>query len=523
MKWNLASTSTYLLFVFATEYCLSKIIIQIYVELLNPNCCMKILVCLCGALICLIHFSYGQVDSTLNKAAQFPNRLFAKINRKTASLDNALTRQTEKYLQRLSRKEKKIQGKLYKLDSNAAKNLFNGTQEKYASLQSSAKTGASTNGSALTGEYLPYADSLKTSLSFAQKNPQLLNASPKVQEQITASLAQFNRLQNNFTNADQVKAYIQQRKQAFKDHLTQYAQNSAMKKYLDQYNQNVYYYSQQVREYKEALNDPDKMLQKALVVLNKFPAFTHFIQQNGQLAGLFGISANYGTSEGIAGLQTRDQVMQLLQGQVSAGGSGGMAALQSSLQTAHDGLVKFKDKLSSLGSGSGDMTMPDFKPNNQKTKTFLKRLEYGVDIQTTKANVYFPSTTNIGLSLGYKISNKATIGVGGSYNIGWGTSIQHVHFTSQGVSLRSFIDFQIKKNIYVTGGFEETYATPFTSFAQLQTTTMWQRSGLIGLSKMISLPGKVVKKTKVSLLWNFLSYYELPHPQAILFRVGYNL
>ena len=58
-----------------------------------------------------------------------------------------------------------------------------------------------------------------------------------------------------------------------------------MKKYLDQYNQQVYYYSQQVREYKEALNDPDLMLQKALVILNKIPAFTHFIQQNGQLAG----------------------------------------------------------------------------------------------------------------------------------------------------------------------------------------------------------------------------------------------
>jgi hypothetical protein len=483
---------------------------------------MKILVCLFGALIFLIRCSFAQVDSTAMKLAQFPSRLFAKINSKAAGLDDALTKQTEKYLRRLAKKEKKIQDHLYQLDSNAAKNLFNGTQAKYAALENSMTNGVSTNGAPLTGEYLPYVDSLKSSISFAQKNPALLNVSPKIQEEINASLAQFNKLQNNFSNADQVKAYIQQRKQAFKDQLNQYVQNSKMKKYLDQYNQQVYYYSQQVREYKETLNDPDKMLEKALVILNKFPAFTHFIQQNGQLAGLFGISQNYGTAEGLVGLQTRDQVQQLMNGQISAGGDAGIGALQSNLESAHQQFDQFKSKLSSLGSGSGEIDMPDFKPNNEKTHTFLKRLELGMNIQTTRANGWFPSTTDIGLSLGYKVSNKSTIGIGGSYNIGWGTNINHVHFSSQGISLRSFIDVQIKKNIYISGGFEETYSTPFTNLTQLKTTTMWQQSGLIGLSKMVSLPGKVVKKTKVSLLWDFLSYYQRPPTQALVFRVGYN-
>jgi hypothetical protein len=483
---------------------------------------MKILVCLFGALIFFFHCSYGQVDSAAMMLAKFPNKIFAKINSKASGLDDALTKQTEKYLRRLARKEKKIQDHLFKLDSNAAKNLFDGTQQKYVSLESSVTTNASTNGAPLTGEYMPYSDSLKSTLAFARKNPDLVNASPKVQAEINAALAQYNKLQNNFTSADQVKAYVQQRKQAFKDQLQQYMQNSAMKKYLDEYNQQVYYYSQQVREYKEALNDPDLMLQKALVILNKIPAFTHFIQQNGQLAGLFGIPTDYGTAAGLVGLQTRDQVQQLMNGQISAGGAGGMAAFQSNLESAHDQLDQFKDKLAKLGGGSGSIDMPDFKPNNQKTKSLMQRLELGVNLQTTKANGYFPSTTDFGLSLGYKISNKSTIGIGGSYNMGWGTSINHIHFSSQGMSIRSFIDVQIKKNIYISGGFEENYVTPFTSLAQLRTTSMWQRSGLIGLSKMVSLPGKVVKKTKISILWDFLSYYQIPPSQAFVFRVGYN-
>ena len=48
---------------------------------------------------------------------------------------------------------------------------------------------------------------------------------------------------------------------------------SVSDKYMDEYNRQVYYYSQQVREYKETLNGPDKLEQKALVLLNKLPAF----------------------------------------------------------------------------------------------------------------------------------------------------------------------------------------------------------------------------------------------------------
>ena len=112
---------------------------------------MKILVCLSGALICLICCSYGQVDSTAMMLVKFPNRIFAKNYSKASSLDDALTKQTEKYLQRLAKKEKKIQDRLYKLDSNAAKNLFNGNQAKYAALESSMTNSVSSNGAPLTG------------------------------------------------------------------------------------------------------------------------------------------------------------------------------------------------------------------------------------------------------------------------------------------------------------------------------------------------------------------------------------
>ena len=167
--------------------------------------------------------------------------------------------------------------------------------------------------------------------------------------------------------------------------------------------------------------------------------------------------------------------------------------------------------------------MPDFKPNHQKTRSFLKRLQLGTDLQTTRANYFFPSTTDIGLSIGYMLSSRSTIGIGGSYKIGWGQNISHVKLSGEGVSARTFFDVLLKKNFYASGGFEMQYQRAFTSFNQINSVNDWGRSGLIGISKIVSLGGKVIRKTKVQLLWDFLWYSQYPRTASpFKFRVGYN-
>jgi hypothetical protein len=51
----------------------------------------------------------------------------------------------------------------------------------------------------------------------------------------------------------------------------------------------------------------------------------------------------------------------------------------------------------------------------------------------------------------------------------------------------------------------------------------WTRSGLVGISKVVSLNSKFFKKTKVQLLWDFLWYTQIPRTAGpFKFRVGYN-
>jgi len=454
-------------------------------------------------------FAQEQSDKA-DAAVNFPSRFFNRIQQKTASLDNQLTRQTEKYLQRLQRREQRLYKKLYKVDSLGAKALFAGAADRYAALGQKLASDTGGAGLHLSGEYQAYTDSLQGMLKF-MKGPQAAGA-----------LTQLKTLEGKMQDADQIKAYIRERKQQISQYIQQHANLAGLlgKDYQGM-NQELYYYSQQVRQYKGMLNDPDKLEKQALAILSKLPAFQSFMKQNSQLAGLFNLPANYGDPGSLAGLQTRDQVAAIINQQVASAGPRGAAALQANLQSAQSQLDGYKDKLSRLGGGSGDMDMPDFKPNNQKTKTFWRRLEYGTNFQTTRNNYYFPTTSDFGLSVGYKLSDKSTVGVGASYKLGWGNGIQHVAFSSQGLGLRSFIDWQLKGSFYVSGGFEYNYAKPFSSYQQLRAIQDWTTSGLLGISKVISLKSRVFKKTKVQLLWDFMSYGQVPKTQPLIFRIGY--
>jgi hypothetical protein len=221
-------------------------------------------------------------------------------------------------------------------------------------------------------------------------------------------------------------------------------------------------------------------------------------------------------------LQTRSQVASLINQQVAAGGAGGQAALQSNLQSARSQLDGYKDKLSKMGAGNGDIDMPDFRANPNRTKSFWRRLEVGTNFQTTRNNYYFPTTSDFGLSLGYKLTDRSTIGIGASYKLGWGNGIQHIAFSSQGVGLRSFVDVKIKGSFSVSGGLELNHATPFSTYQQLRQWATWTTSGLLGVTKTVSMKSRMFKKTKVQLMWDFLSYQQVPRTQAVVFRVGYN-
>jgi len=80
----------------------------------------------------------------------------------------------------------------------------------------------------------------------------------------------------------------------------------------------------------------------------------------------------------------------------------------------------------------------------------------------------------------------------------------------------------VKKSWGVAGGFEYNYQQPFNSYQDIRNLSAWSRSALVGVTKTVSMKSTVFKKTMVELLWDFLSYSQIPKTAPVIFRVAYS-
>jgi len=467
------------------------------------------------ATVLFIHANVFSQDSAQYKnSGSVSSRYIQSVSKKTNELEQKLDKKSQKALAQLQKQEARMKKKLTKIDSAAAKNIFSNAGDKYKELEQRL-----TNPS--IKQYIPGLDTISTSLKFLQQNSDLLNQSKEIKEKLADAMNKVKGLESQLQKAEDLKQFLKERRQFLKEQLSKFGFAKELKKV----NKQVYYYSQQLNEYKAILNDPKKIERKAIELLSKTKLFKDFMQKNSMLASLFRMPGdpndpNYMAS--LAGLQTRASVQQLIQNQLAAGGPNAQQQLQANLQQAQSQLQQLKDKVIKAGGGSSDAELPDFKPNNQKTKSFLQRLELGTNIQSQKSTNFFPVTSDIGLSLAFRLSDKSLIGIGASYKLGWGSGWNNINLSHQGVGLRSFIDWKLKGSFYISGGYEQNYKAEIRNITQLQDYSAWQHSGLIGMSKVVSVKSKLFKKTKVQLLWDFMSYQQVPRAQPIVFRVGYN-
>jgi len=189
------------------------------------------------------------------------------------------------------------------------------------------------------------------------------------------------------------------------------------------------------------------------------------------------------------------------------------------VQQATGVISQLKSRLSSAGDGA-DASNPGFTPNSQKTRSLWRRLVYGANLQFEPATTLLPTLCDMALTVGYRLNDKATVGTGAAFKLGMGNGFSHIQFSGQGIGLRSYIDWRMKKNFYLSGGYEENYLSTFRSMQQLRTPGGWQKSGLVGISREYQISKKV--KGKAQLLCDILSFYQTPKAQPIVFRAGWS-
>ena len=246
-----------------------------------------------------------------NLSQKLSGKYINEVANRSAGLSGKLDQNTEVYLKKLRSQEEALQKKLAKIDSSAAKRIFNNGTQEYDRIQNELNTN-SQNVLKGCGKYLPGIDTALTSLKFLQTT-NLDSKIPGNITQIKTALSKLQGLEDQFKKSDNVEDFIRQRKEYLQQQLASYNLGNG----LAQYNKTAYYYAQQVNEYKEAWNDPTKMESKALGLLEKIPAFEKFMTRNSMLAGLFNIPDDYSSTPIAAGMQTRAAVDRLIQQQMT--------------------------------------------------------------------------------------------------------------------------------------------------------------------------------------------------------------
>jgi hypothetical protein len=445
----------------------------------------------------------------LDSFATLPAKYVEEVKFKAAAIESKVDDASQKALSKFQKQEKKIFKKISKLDSTAAAKLVAESKQKYQLLQSKLKSNQKFT------KYIPGLDTLSTSLDFIKSKGVVKDIN-----QVDETINKIRSLESQLQKAEEIKLFFKERKQMLKQQLEKFGFVKRLKKL----NKQFYYYNQQIKEYTALLNDKKKIERKAIELLTRSKQFQDFMKRNSFLARLFPMQqvSSGGTPAGFASLQTRSQLNTYLQ-QIGIGAPNPVTQLQQNAQSATDYVAQLRNKLNQLiGQSSGELEQPDFKPNTQKTKSFYKRLEFGINIQSQGTNNFLPATTDLGASVGYKLNDKSIIGIGGSYKIGWGKGWDSINISSQGIGFRSFIDWRIKKDLYISGGYEQNYFSAFKNFDQLRGIDKWQKSGLLGLTKSFTLKSKLFKTTKFQMLWDFLSYSQRPRPTSFRFRIGYN-
>lgn len=446
-----------------------------------------------------------QSDSVLQHPAVIYEKYVHEVDRKSRQIQTKVDKRAMNVINRLSRVENKMRSRMAKKDSVMANEVFNTSIGDLSKLKARLLNKLPPD----LGIRSASLDTLTSTLDFLGENKYLVNMSKvsQAKERVAA-------LSNSLDAATNVKSLINRHRKQLKDKLSGY---TGFTKDLKKINKEVYYYGEQIKEYKSLLKDKKKVEAKALATLRKVPLYNKFLHEHATLLRIVNLGAASGDpSQILEGLQTRSRVEQLIQQRLGNDPAARQAITQQ-IDEARGKLNELKDKFPDLDNAG---EMPDFKPSPMKNKSLFQRLEFGANIQFQKSNQYFPTTADIAGQVGYKFHKNGVLGVGAAYKLGMGTGWSHVVITHQGMGIRSFVDWKLKGTFFVNGGLEKNRVTTISQLSAIPAWSGWQSSALLGISKKYKVSSKV--KGNIVLLYDFLAKQNPATTSPIKLRLGYN-
>ncbi|WP_126248146.1 hypothetical protein [Chitinophaga rhizosphaerae] len=446
-------------------------------------------------------------NATQRSATVNPLSMLEQYASRATSFASKIKQSSKSILDRSFRFERRLADRIGRKDTAKAAQMRCEMARRYDELEKIINDSAVLD--PMHSLYVPTLDSAAVLLKLFESFP----LTPAQQQTLQQLQQRMNELQQTLTRSNLLQQALSERVRTLRSSVG----NLGLPDNFKSITRQILAYKNTLAEYRALANEPDKLLAKLLQSAASSRLFGDLFRRYSMLAAILPPSPDIAILPLQAGtMQVRSAVLS------SMGPNAASASFAQSLQgqsAATNVLQQIKDKLAALKQDRNLDEPADKEPADRKRRTGIKKLELGTNFQTAKSSQYFPTTSDIGLSLGYRMNERSTFGIGASYKMGWGKSIRHISLSHEGLSLRSFLNARVKGSFYATGALEYHYQKAFSEMANLPALRKWRQSALLGIMKDMPLGNRLLKRTQFQLLVDLLAI-QTPYP-PVQFRVGY--
>jgi hypothetical protein len=456
-------------------------------------------------------------------------RYLKKIEKKNDRYVKQQEKKTHKLLANLSAKEKALYETLdsTKVDSSLVKNSFSKIEDRFEkedvnpesaltklsqpiSLEKSISI--NTVPEKLSGDIKDYLkQQITTSTFLADTNcstcKKLKEQTAKTKQNISKTSAKLDRLKS-------IQDDIKKHQETLKNYGVSTPEFADKLKGIDK---SCYYYTQGQNGFKDLFTNPAKGVESSMLKNLSFNKDFKIFQT--QFTALpFSTSALSGsTMPDMTGYQTKAQVQAMLPQNAPGISPDVKAQLINNMQS---GLTKFTE----LRDEKPDLSMlkdkPNFKVNPFKGIPLRKRLVPGFTFQPEIKKMNEPFIIDLGITLGFKLTERLTPIIGVTTKAGFGKDIYHIAFSYEGIVAKAGLDTKLCYGFSLQGWYEATWRPYPTYLSKENHPTNYPQPSLIA---GICNTYKISKKVNGTFMIGYDFFYNkhTPYTSPWVIRLGW--
>ncbi|PWL30060.1 hypothetical protein [uncultured Roseivirga sp.] len=291
-------------------------------------------------------------------------------------------------------------------------------------------------------------------------------------------------------------------------------QLQALGKEFEELQEMVSEYKGLLSEYKDQLKNWGQELEKFIMENEQVKVLRKEYQESKLIESAF-----RDRSKSMQNLQTKEIVKEAIQESVGGTEEELGQMITEKIASANQLMSKKKQRLAELA----DIPGINKKANNPLKGVSLKhRLIFGGSVNINRGA---PASADMNVHIAYRLTKRWSAGAGVLYRLNLGSAIDNLHLHGLGGGYRNFVDFGISTSWFLEAAYEGYWGNKYGNHQNAPRlengSDNFFQTGLLGLGYKYRLSARL--KGKTTLYYDLFNKSDSPYPNALMFRVGFEL